>query len=79
MNSPAAPLASSVTWGFVLIGGGVKWQNTPREILVRDAGGHSSVNDPDGGVTQVANAIEAATGLRWSKSRAMRRLRASRL
>lgn len=44
---------------FVLIGGGIKWENTPREIRVRNVGGHGSVNDPDGGVTQVVNAINA--------------------
>ena len=51
-------LAGGVS-AFVLIGGGIKWENTPREILVRNVGGHSSVDDPDGGVTQVVNAINA--------------------
>jgi hypothetical protein len=52
-------LTGTFVSAFVLIGGGVKWQTTPREILVRDAGGHANVDDPDGGVTQVVNAIEA--------------------
>ena len=56
--SASLVLAGAVS-AFVLIGGGIKWDNTPREILVRDAGGHNTVNDPDGGVTQVANAIES--------------------